>query len=91
MWLTKNVKRWKFIGRWLGLSETEISTIEKDYPQDSREQCYQMFMQWKSEYPHDYCYPVLGEALKKESQELFQGFVEEVDQVENDIKPTKNP
>lgn len=85
MWLTRQVKHWKFIARWLKLSENEISTIVTDHPQDSREQCYQMFMQWKSMDPDNYNYLVLGEALKKESEELYSKYEKEIERVENTI------
>lgn len=84
-WLTKEIKRWKFVARWLGLSESTITTIISDHPNESREQCYQMFMQWKSEYPESFTYPVLGEALRRESLELFQKFVKEVQTFDSDI------
>lgn len=85
MWLTKEVKRWKFIARWLGLSESEILRIENDNPKDSLEQCYQMFMLWKSRYPENFTYPVLGGALREESQELFHDYVKVVNDIENNI------
>ena len=35
--------------------------------------------------PENYTYPVLGEALRKESQELYNDYVKEVHRVENKI------
>ena len=69
---------WKFIARWLGLAENEVSQIETDHPKEHREQCYQMFVRWKELDPKNYTYAVLGSALGKESQELYEKFVEEV-------------
>ena len=78
MWLTQQVTNWKFIARWLGLAENEVSRIETDHPKEDREQCYQMFVRWKELHPKNYTYAVLGSALGKESQELYEKFVEEV-------------
>ena len=84
MWLTKEVKEWKFIARLLGLEDNEISRIVCDHPQDTREQCYQMFVLWKSRFPENYTYSVLGNALKKENKEIYCKYENEVFQVEND-------
>jgi hypothetical protein len=78
MWLTQRVTNWKFIARWLGLSENEIMRIKSDHPCSDREQCYQMFLRWKAVDPGNYTYPVLGAALRKASQELYNEYVEEV-------------
>ena len=79
MWLTLRVTRWKFIARWLGLAENEVSRIETDHSKDDREQCYQMFVRWRTLDPKNYTYFFLGEALKRESQELYEEFVKEVE------------
>ena len=89
-WLTQKVSHWKFIARWLGLSETEVSRIISDNPNEDREQCYQMFVRWKAVSPESYTYPVLGEALRRESQELFNEFVKEVYRVETNIDLSSN-
>jgi hypothetical protein len=88
LWLNQRVINWKFIARWLGLSESEVSRIETDH-QGDREQCFKMFMRWKETDPGNYTYLVLGEALKKESQELFNEYVKEVHRVENNISVSK--
>ena len=80
MWLTQKVTNWKFLGRWLGLPENDLLRIEADN-QINREQCYQMFLRWKESDPENYTYPVLGDALQRESQELYNEFVDEVRQV----------
>ena len=85
MWLTLRVTNWKFLARWLGLQESDVSRIEIDNPNNDREQCYQMFLRWKAVDPENYTYPVLGEALRKESQELYNDYVKEVHRVENKI------
>ena len=69
---------WKFIARQLGLDEADISTIEKDNPNDSQEQCYKMFMKWKSLYSENDSYQVLGNALREEDPGLFKEFVKKV-------------
>ena len=69
---------WKFLARRLDLAEADISTIEKDNPYDSQEQCYKMFMKWKSLYPENYSYQVLGNALREEDPGLFEEFVKKV-------------
>ena len=79
MWLTQKVTNWKFLGRWLGLPENVLSRIEADNPKADREQCYQMFLRWKESDPENYTYPVLGDALQNESQELYNEFVEKVE------------
>ena len=84
-WLTLQVTSWKFIARWLGISETDVSRIETDNPKDDREQCYQMFLKWKAIDPKNYTYTVLGDALRRESQELYQEFVNEVQK--SDLSP----
>ena len=61
-----------------------MNTIFTDHPNDGREQCYQMFLKWRSVDPENYTYPVLGEALRRESMELFNEFVREVHRVETD-------
>ena len=63
-----------------------MSRIVSDNPQDDREQCYQMFMKWRSVDPENFTYPVLGEALRRESQKLFNDYVEEVHRAENTIE-----
>ena len=85
MWLTEKVQRWKFLARRLGLQESDVSRIESDHPQDTREQCYQMFLRLRAVDPENYTYPVLGEALRKESQELYNDYVKEVHRVEYKI------
>ena len=45
-----------------------------------------MFMKWKSVDPENFTYPVLGEALRKESLKLFNDYVEEVHRAENTIE-----
>ena len=82
MWLTQRVTNWKFIARWLELPESEVTRIETDYQKEDREQCYQMFMKWKTVDPDNYNYVVLGEALKKENRELYNEYLKEVQQVE---------
>ena len=86
MWLTQRVANWKFLGRWLGLPENVLSRIITDNQKSDREQCYQMFLRWKESDPENYTYPVLGDALRKESPELYYEFVKEVHQVENKIE-----
>ena len=78
MWLTQRVTYWKFLGRRLGLPENVLSRIEADNPNADREQCYQMFLQWKKSDPENYTYSVLGDALQRESRELYNEFVEKV-------------
>ena len=85
MWLTQNVTNWKFLARWLGLQEADVARIETDNPNNNREQCYQMFLRLRAVDPENYTYPVLGEALRKESQELYSDYVKEVHRVENKI------
>ena len=85
LWLVKKVTDWKFLARWLGLEEHDISRIEADYQRSDRERCYQMFLKFKSIDPQSYTYPVLGEALRRESQELFNEFVKEVHRVEDEV------
>ena len=62
-----------------------MSRIISDNPNEDREQCYQMFVRWRAVSPESYTYPVLGEALKRESQELLNEFVKEVYRVETNI------
>jgi hypothetical protein len=81
MWLTQRVTNWKFLGRWLGLPENVLSRIITDNQKSDREQCYQMFLRWKESDPENYTYPVLGDALQRESQVLYNEFVDEVRQV----------
>ena len=81
MWLADEVTKWKFIGRRLGLEETVLTRIESQDPKDVREQCYQMFQQWKSADPKNFTYIVLGDALRKESLELFNDYVEKVSEL----------
>ena len=83
LWLVKKVTDWKFLARRLLLQEADISRIELDHPRSDREQCYQMFLKWKSVDPENYVYSVLGAALREESQELFNSYVKEVHRVEN--------
>jgi hypothetical protein len=85
LWLAKKVMAWKFLARWLGLQENEISRIEADHPRSDREQCYQMFLRWKAVDPGNYTYPVLGDVLRKESQELYNEYVKEIHRVESSI------
>ena len=83
LWLVNKVSDWKFLARWLGLQESDITQIEIDNPRSGREQSYQMLLKWKSAAPERYSYPVLGEALIQENKELFNAYVKEVHRVEN--------
>lgn len=55
-----------------------LTRIETEHPKSVREQCYQMFQHWKSVDPENFNYITLGEALRKESMELFNEYVEKV-------------
>lgn len=84
LWLTTEVMNWKCIARELGLSDSMISRIEKDYPNDCQEQCYQMFRQWKLRYPENDTCEALGNALRKKDPELFERFVKKLDKDKED-------
>ena len=43
-----------------------------------------MFLKWKSVNPENSTYSVLGEALRRESQELFNAFMKEVHGMDNE-------
>ena len=62
-----------------------MSRVISDNPNEDREQCYQMCVKWRAVSPESYTYPVLGEALRRESQELLNEFVKEVYKVETNI------
>ena len=85
LWLARRVTHWKFLARWLNLSEIEIRRIECDNPLDIREQCYQMLIRCRVIDPQNFTYPVLGDALQKAiiSTELFDDYVKEVHRLEN--------
>ena len=50
-----------------------------NHPKDYREQCYRMFVRWRTLEPNNYTYIFLGEALERESQNLIEEFVKEVE------------
>ena len=68
-----------------GSVKTEVSRIISDNGNEDREQCYEMFVRWRAVSPESYTYPVLGEALRRESQEVFNEFVKKVYRVETNI------
>ena len=55
-----------------------LSRIETEHPKSVREQCYQMFLHWRSVDPENFTYIVLGDALRKENLELFNEYMKEV-------------
>ena len=70
--------QWKFLGRRLGLEETELQRIEYENPRDLSEQCYQTLVKWKdSRRREETNYEVLFAAVKSaESERLRNEFVE---------------
>ena len=62
-----------------------MSGIISDNLNEDREQCYQVFVRLRAVSPESYTCPVLGEALRRESQEVFNEFVKEVYRVETNI------
>lgn len=44
----KLVKQWRFVGRFLGVAESDMDYIEQDCVSDSREQCIQLLQTWRS-------------------------------------------
>ena len=70
------LRSWKFIGRALDLDESDIEGIEMDYPNNHREQSYQMLLLWKQRHPENANYQVLGEVLRKEDPNVYLKYLE---------------
>ena len=67
---------WKFIGRALDLEESDIERIRRDYPDDCREQSYQLLMMWKQRQPENANYQVLGQVLQEEDHNIYRKYVQ---------------
>jgi hypothetical protein len=64
LWLSQNITEWKFMGRYLGLSEYEITRIRQEQPHDISEQVIQMLFTWKKlNKPGEITYQKLLDAL----------------------------
>ncbi|XP_071835191.1 uncharacterized protein [Apostichopus japonicus] len=64
--ISENIpKEWKSVGRKLGLDDSELCNLERDYAkQGHTEIVYQMFLYWKQRNGSKATYRVLGEALE---------------------------
>eukprot|EP00731_Ephydatia_muelleri_P023285 Em0015g868a len=79
LWLCANIVQWKFVARFLGVSESDIAAIEAREPDDLRERCYQMLLLWNRRNPQG-TYRDIGAAIAESSKNrhLLGGYVEEV-------------
>ena len=64
LWLSERIIEWKFVGRYLGLEESDLSRIEQDNAGKMGEQCYQMLHRWQQTTPRA-TYSTMLEALER--------------------------
>ena len=85
LWLSRKIVEWKFLGRYLGLSEVELSRIELENPRSIAEQTYQMLETWSRQtVPQDCNYQILCEKLMEAemNKELCDQFVAYINETE---------
>jgi hypothetical protein len=73
--LSKELPKWEFPARALGLKEADIESIKADYPCNSREQCYKMLLMWKQRCAQNATYQALGRALLAEARNVYPNYV----------------
>ena len=76
LWLSDEVIKWKFLGRYLGMEESTIERIDLENPQNIREQCYQMLTTFARQQGTACTCRRLGEALlqSEKNRHLFGKF-----------------
>ena len=74
--LSKELPKWEFPARALGLDEAEIERIRANHPLDNREQCYQMLLNWEQSSAQKATYQALGHALQTEAPKVYPKYVE---------------
>ena len=75
-------RKWKFLGRRLGIKEHEIQQIKGDNQGDMQEQSYQMLLKWTQSNGGG-SYQELGEAVKMTfGEKLYSDYVKMVMELE---------
>ena len=85
LWLSRMIVEWKFLGRYLGLSEAELTRIELENPRSIGEQTYQMLETWSRQTePENFHYQILCEKLMESemNKELCDKFVAYIHEIE---------
>ena len=85
LWLSKMIVEWKFLGRYLGLSEADLTRIELENPRNIAEQTYQMLETWSRQTnPENFNYQVLCEKLMEAetNKDLCDQFVTYINEIE---------
>ena len=82
IWLSRNIVQWKFLARYLRVSESDIIAIEHSESGDLQEQCYQMLLLWNRQHPQG-TYRDIGAAMAESSKNchLLDGFAAAVQMV----------
>ena len=75
---------WKFFARFLRVEDKDIERIEKEHPNDLREQCYTMLRLWEMRQTEVCSYRTLGAAISWDSKNrhLYNQFVKEITKYE---------
>ena len=66
--LANEVRKWKFLGRYLGIGDEKLEEIAR-HSSVANEQCYQMLLHWAQSFNERATYLHLGQALKDVMQE----------------------
>ena len=68
LWLSQTLTGWRFLGRFLGLDESDLQRISYEHEGNFSEQCHAMIQTWYQRRPLEYNYRVFGEALWKDER-----------------------
>ena len=79
------IVEWKFLGRYLGMSEADLTRIELENQRNIAEQTYQMLETWSRQAePENFNYQILCEKLMESemNQDLCDKFVAYINEIE---------
>lgn len=85
LWLSRRIVEWKFLARYLGMAEVDVSRIELENPKNIAEQTFQMLDTWSRHSVPEVCnYQVLCEKLMEAEmdRDLHEHFVAYINEIE---------
>ena len=91
VWLSQKIGvNWKWVGRDLGIDETQIDMIERENLSQVREQVYQMLLLWERQTENP-TYDVLWRSLEQTIGIDKNEFVTKVNELEMDQTNSERP
>lgn len=91
VWLSQKIGvNWKWVGRDLGIDETQIDMIERENLSQVREQVYQMLLLWERQTENP-TYDVLWRSLEQTTGIDKNEFVTKVNELEMDQTNSERP